>query len=95
MQGVFEWTQIKEELSFLDEPVNSDSLVSLAIRRDNRLREKRREKADHPRQLTSSCPSPPFVAWGMHPSSMPQSPTPVLPAVEPMQLGQAHLPPAE
>ena len=86
---------VKDELAVRDEPTNLHSLVSLAIKIDNRLRERRRdrsgracptnrEKLSSTRQATArpAQRSPPFES-----STMEQD--------EPMQLGRAKLSPAE
>lgn len=94
LQGVFVKglnEQLKDELAARDEPTDLTSLVSLAIRLDNRLRERRLEK--------TACP------LGHGPVSRPvrQFPTsaaaqsggsdfpPARPVEEPMQLGRTHL----
>uniref|UniRef100_A0A667WXZ9 CCHC-type domain-containing protein n=1 Tax=Myripristis murdjan TaxID=586833 RepID=A0A667WXZ9_9TELE len=86
--------QIKDELAARDEPKDLTSLVSLAIRLDNRLRERRLERAA--RLPGSGAPHPP-----RHPrqplsgvatqSGTPEHP-PARPAEEePMQLGRTKL----
>lgn len=88
--------QLKDELASKDEPTDFDSLVSLAIRLDNRLRERHREKLGRSRPVYVPRASPPSTS---RPSKSPpsksahsvhdQSPE------EPMQLGKARLTPAE
>lgn len=89
--------QLKDELALKDESTDLDSLISTAIKLDNRLRERRRERTN--RASTSSrAPVPrnqsPFVAPN------PPSPIPIQSSLgnsveEPMQLGRAKLTPAE
>ncbi|KAF1389898.1 hypothetical protein PFLUV_G00052310 [Perca fluviatilis] len=84
--------RIKDELVSRDEPSNFSSLVSLAIRLDNRLRERRRERAN----LLEVSPQ----RW-IPPTRSPVSPGPSVPTTppeaeqEPMQVGRAHLSLAE
>lgn len=72
--------QLTDELASRDEPTNFDYLVSLAIRLDNRVRERRRERAGRPHTPLSS--------------REPQA-SPISSDVEPMQLGRACLSPTE
>ena len=76
--------QMKDELASRDESTDFESLVSLAIKLDNRLRERRREKVSRPR--SHSSPS----AEKSHPSLQSD-----VTEEEPMELGRAHLSPAE
>lgn len=86
---------VKDELAARDETDSLEGLISLATRLDNRLRERRRERAM--RQPTSRVlDAPPF------PPSLSAAPSPVLSSSpgpstgeEPMQLGRARLTPAE
>ncbi|KAJ0055221.1 hypothetical protein NL108_012724 [Boleophthalmus pectinirostris] len=88
---------VKDELAARDETSSLEELISLAIRLDNRLRERRRERGS--RQLTLRAhyaPSPPVQ------SPVPINVPPMLSShskpsdtVEPMQLGRARLTPAE
>jgi len=77
---------IKDELVSRDEPANLEGLIALAIRIDNRLRERRRERA--------ARSSPVFVSPSPVPPRFPSSPVPES-EPEPMQLGRAHLSPEE
>ena len=70
---------IKDELVSRDEPNTLEELISLAIRIDNRRRERRREKTG--KETFSVMP----VSL---PTAQPQS---TLPEPEPMQLGRARL----
>ena len=89
-QGLTE--TMKDELASRDEPTDLEQLISLSIRLDNRLRERRRER------VPRSQPRP------LSPLRRPQSPPPRTPASpgthlnsepEPMQLGRARLTPEE
>lgn len=89
-------SELKDELASRDEPDSLESLISLAIRIDNRLRERRQEKRlssfTRGREL-----APPAVQSA---SSSPPSPprahaTPSNSPVEPMQLGRTRLHPSE
>lgn len=85
---------IKDELTTRDEPEDLNTLVSLSIRIDDRLRARRRERSHRPATSASSSPlpfspAPPRLAL---PSSSPPSPSsPLGPGEEPMQLGRARL----
>lgn len=88
---------VKDELATRDEPNSLDELISLAIRVDNRLRERSRERTSKAR--VSACPSPPppqSLALTSSPVS-PSSPgrVPSLSVEEPMQVGRARLTPDE
>lgn len=84
--------QLKDELALKDDSSDLDSLISTAIRLDNRLRERKRERNTRP----------PAVSVLTRSVSNPRAPT-LLPAPlpapvnseEPMQLGRARLTPAE
>nr|XP_008287696.1 PREDICTED: uncharacterized protein LOC103362935 [Stegastes partitus] len=80
--------ELKDELASRDMPDTLEALISLAIKIDNRLRERRREKATRARRLTFS-PKPAVV-----PNHSPDRTSPVA-AEEPMQLGRTHLTPEE
>lgn len=93
-------SELKDELASRDEPDSLESLISLAIRIDNRLRERHREKTQgHPArnyEPTSSALPPASCSPG------PSSPVPVTAKVnpisspaEPMQLGRTRLHPSE
>lgn len=83
-------------LAARDETTSLDSLISLAIRLDNRLRERNRERnrgrsssLSQFRAITTSAPA-------SHPSlSVSVQQRPPENSEEPMQLGRAHLTPAE
>ncbi|KAI3356743.1 hypothetical protein L3Q82_003424 [Scortum barcoo] len=93
--------KIKDELSLRDEPDSLDSLISLAIRIDNRLRERQRDKGRGtlmPKLAQPASASPPLPLPLSFAPSPHSPPLPVaLPSVseEPMQLGRAKLSPAE
>lgn len=84
---------VKDELAARDETRCLDELISLATRLDNRLRERRREKASRQSSHVSNVSSPVPVQTGVPPmlSSQPNPPD----VEEPMQLGRAQLTPAE
>lgn len=86
---------IKDELAVRDETCSLEELITLATRLDNRLRERRREKASRqpaPRgQVFAPTPMCSVPTTSPVPSSCPET----LPAEEPMQLGRAHLTPDE
>ncbi|KAI2649094.1 Transposon Tf2-9 polyprotein [Labeo rohita] len=88
--------RIKDELAVKDRCDSLDSLVSLSITLDNRLREHRREKVSN----ANSSTFPRSTTWSLakdvteSPSSTHASANPT-PGDEPMQLGRAHLTPAE
>ncbi|KAI2655590.1 Transposon Tf2-6 polyprotein [Labeo rohita] len=88
--------RIKDELAVKDRCDSLDSLVSLSITLDNRLRECRREKVSN----ANSSTFPRSTTWSLAkdvtelPSSTHASANPT-PGDEPMQLGRAHLTPAE
>ena len=86
--------QLKDELALKEDSNDIDSLVSTAIKIDNRLRERRRERST--KQFSSTTPRhtsrvpfsvPPTVSSGQSQN--------LLSEVEPMQLGRAKLTPAE
>lgn len=86
--------QVKDELGLKDESDSLDTLVSLAIRLDNCMREKRRQRASH--SHASVVPHPPLrlsanPAWEPQPG--PQAPAHSLwHREEAMKLGRARLP---
>lgn len=106
LQGVFFRglsEEIKDQLAARDETKTLEELISLAIRLDNRLAERRRERA-----VRKSVPPPPLYVHQPrqpapvdHPSPGPShaaSPAPAPPALsteEPMQLGRMRLSPEE
>lgn len=85
---------MKDELASRDEPKKLSDLIDLAIRVDNRLRERRRERA------SKVLPSVKTITL---PASLPSATVSAPPTVayqsvaepEPMQLGRAHLNPEE
>ena len=97
LQGVF---QMRNELAVRDESANLDELVSLAIRLDNRLRERRRERASRsPGSLPSRPVSSPLARFRSETFPSPSAPSevfsPLLSSEEPMQLGRARITPQE
>ena len=77
---------IKDELVSRDEPKTLEELISLAIRIDNRRRERRRERAGKET----------FFTMPVLPAAQPQPMSAQsLPEPEPMQLGRARLSPEE
>ncbi len=92
--------QLKDELAVRDETTSLDSLISLAVRLDNRLRERRRERSSQPSVPRSfTPPTIHHVASQPSESSAAHQPLPAFPRSppepEPMQLGRAHLTPEE
>lgn len=86
--------QLKDELATRDEPSSLDELIALAIKIDNRLRERSRERADKTRRFSPPA-GPSTIAT---PSFPPPTPVPSAPPGgqdEPMQLGRARLDPQE
>lgn len=78
---------VKDELATRDEAASLDALISLAIRVDNRLRERRRERGARPPQPAPvRHPHP-----GSHSTFSPGPQTLAPTEVEPMQLGRARL----
>lgn len=80
--------QLKDELASKDEEPNLNALISLVIRLDNRLRERRRERTGRSKTPTSFT----------RPVSIPVEPQPIVSPAdteEPMQLGRARLSPEE
>lgn len=94
--------ELKDELATRDEPASLETLIKLAIKIDNRLRERRRERSfgQKPRSLTSTPANPPrvFSSSSTSPSGSPgltSSSANPPPTDEPMQLGRAKLTPEE
>lgn len=81
---------IKDELAARDESTDLESFISLAIRLDNRLRERRREKASSSR-FSFNPLSPTTPKCDMESVNTQFS----TPTEEPMQLGHLRLEPAE
>lgn len=104
LQGLAD--NIKDELAARDETQSLDELISLAIRLDNRLRERRRERVGRqgaPPPAAASLNSPASatrrgISRDLNPVPVP-APGPGFPSAhyveEPMQLGRARLTPAE
>ena len=89
-------SELKDELASRDEPDSLESLISLAIRIDNRLRERRQEKRQFSSAHGRESAPPVAVSAPPGPSSPFQAPvTPHVSPVEPMQLGRTRLPPSE
>ena len=98
--------ELKDELAVRDETSSLEELISLAIRLDNRLRERRRERSGKHSSTSFPPPSkfpsrPAFSGPSRHPpDSGPPRPSPdtqVSPFFmeEPMQLGRMTLTPSE
>lgn len=88
--------QLKDELALKDDSHDLDSLVSTAIKIDNRLRERRRERTTrHVTSSTTSRSAPPRVVFSAPSTATCGQPPPASSEVEPMQLGRAKLTPAE
>ena len=89
--------ELKDELAVREECNSFNSLVDLAIRLDNRIRERVRERQGTGRRrlISGTRPSSPDSIPGSpdttHYAHEPRTP----PADEPMQLGRARLTPAE
>ena len=92
---------VKDELAARDETDSLDSLISLSIRLDNRLRERRREKGARPvfspvfSSPNSLVPASRVTSETQPSSSGPVSSPSPLDREEPMQLGRARLTQAE
>lgn len=98
--------ELKDELAARDETSSLEELISLAIRLDNRLSERRRERVDRqssptpfsrPRVSRRPAPSAPLHPPSEPPSSSVSSSTASSPlsTEEPMQLGRLRLTPTE
>ena len=78
---------IKDQLTSREEASDLDHLIFLAIRVDNRLRERRRERGQH--SASTSSVEPPAAP---HPLSFPVPPrNEQTRSPEPMQIGRTHL----
>nr|CBN81752.1 Pol polyprotein [Dicentrarchus labrax] len=89
---------MKDELAARDSAASLDELISLAIRLDNRLRERQRERRGRPQ--ASPFPALPRATISVGPqlaapSKHPSSQIPPEPVEEPMQLGRTRLTQAE
>lgn len=100
LQGIFFRglsENVKDELAARDETSTLEELISLSIRLDNRLRERRRERAVRPSfPITNTCSrlpnqhEPPPAFPHQDSSSVP-APTTASSPEEPMQLGRLRL----
>lgn len=86
---------MKDELASHDVSESLDDLISLSIRLDNRLRERKRERNSKTCNIPSARPAfPPVTHAARNPSQ--SQPLLALPSTEePMQLGRARLTPTE
>lgn len=88
--------QLKDELALKDESKDLDDLITTAIRIDNRLRERKRERSSRHSTVTNTRNAPPRGPSGF---TVPPDSTAQLSQAsteaEPMQLGRAKLTPAE
>ena len=78
---------IKDELATRDEAESLEEVISLSIRLDNRLRERRRERASRPMSSAFSGPSLPHLPRAALPQPVPRA----VSEGEPMQLGRTRL----
>ena len=78
---------IKDELATRDEADSLEEVISLSIRLDNRLRERRRERASRPMSSAFSGPSLPHLPRAALPQPVPRA----VSEGEPMQLGRTRL----
>ncbi len=91
---------MKDELTLRDESPSLNHLIDLAIRLDNRMRERSRERLENRRRPFStgnqlrSTDSPPALR-SLTDNAPEQRTEPRLPSEEPMQLGRTRLTPAE
>ena len=89
---------VRDELIYREEPDSLNLLISLCIRIDNRIRERRSERR-HPAHLFSRFPSPQTTGAGADyrggPASSPGRTQQEPSLEEPMQVGRAHLTSAE
>ncbi|KAK7916542.1 hypothetical protein WMY93_012303 [Mugilogobius chulae] len=89
---------VKDELAARDDTAGLDELISLAIRLDNRLRERRRERVSRQPLSRGHYATSPSPASSSVPISLPPVPSSYSKppdAEEPMQLGRARLTQAE
>lgn len=88
--------ELKDELALRDEPGSLEGLRALAIRIDNRLRERARERTSRPRRVSIPSVTPSTVASpSVSPFPNREPTTPSGDLEEPMQLGRARLTPSE
>ncbi|KAK2921381.1 hypothetical protein Q8A73_000866 [Channa argus] len=82
---------MKDELANRDPPDSLDEFINLAIRVDNRIRERRREREQNPAPAPQNLRTPPLhkspVSPGFSSSALPEAPA------EPMELARARLSP--
>ncbi|KAK2908401.1 hypothetical protein Q8A73_009474 [Channa argus] len=83
---------VKDELTHRDPPDSLDELIELAIRLDNRIRERRRERGQIPASVPQGLRTPPLKSLVSPVSSA--SASSELPA-EPMELARVRLSPTE
>ena len=96
LQGAFQnalCESIKDELALRDEPESLDQLIALAIRLDNRQRERRRERSS--RSQSGYACTPPVQGSPPRAVEPPQARRSGPEAPEPMQVGRARLTPEE
>ncbi|KAK5885227.1 hypothetical protein CesoFtcFv8_018959 [Champsocephalus esox] len=89
---------IKDQLAPLQLPEDVDSLIAMAIRVDQRLAEREREKGRNTGSTPPCRQELPreYYAWQRNSqSSSPERPAPPIATEEPMQLGRARLTPEE
>ncbi|KAK7929110.1 hypothetical protein WMY93_005505 [Mugilogobius chulae] len=87
--------QLKDELALKDDSNDLDSLISTAIRLDNRLRERRRERTSRHISSTSTARRTPPGNPAVSPAFAPGQSNHAASDEEPMQLGRAKLTPTE
>ncbi|KAK7884344.1 hypothetical protein WMY93_027467 [Mugilogobius chulae] len=87
--------QLKDELALKDDSNDLDSLISTAIRLDNRLRERRRERTSRHISSTSTARRTPPGNPAVSPAFAPGQSHHAASDEEPMQLGRAKLTPTE
>ena len=78
---------IKDELATRDEADSLEEVISLSIRLDNRLHERRTERASHSMSPAFTGSSPPHLPRAALPPPVPQA----VSAEEPKQLGRTRL----
>lgn len=83
---------VKDELAARDETQSLEELISLAMRLDNRLRERRRERVSR-LEFHTTAPASPTVPLSFPP--VPSSNSKSSDVEDPMQLGRARLTPTE
>ncbi|KAK2917253.1 hypothetical protein Q8A73_003999 [Channa argus] len=83
---------VKDELTHRDPPDSLDELIELAIRLDNRIRERRRERGQIPASVPQGLRTPPLKSL-VSPVSSASASSELL--AEPMELARARLSPTE